>query len=275
MLEKRKIYIMSECTGETADAVLKSALSQFGAENFNLIRIPYLESAEQLEASLKAAWEEKAFVCHTLLSLPMRKAFDGLLQKYPVQNIDVLGPMLKGLSDYSDIQPQYEPGLIHILDQEYFKRIKAIEFAVKYDDGKSTLGLTEADIVLIGISRTSKTPLSMYLANKGLKAANVPLVPSIAPPEELFRIKPQRIVGLLIDPFKLNEIRMERLRSIGLMPDASYAKLDCITEEIEYSKSIMRQLRCYVIDVSNRAIEESAQMILEHHYKFFRGNNLL
>lgn len=260
---------MSESIGETGEAVLKSAVSQFGSLNFDVIRVPYIDSVEQIESTLKEAAAQHAFICHTLLSPPLREAFTRLLGQYDVIAVDILGPMLQAIEKLTGIKPKNEPGLTHMLNQDYFKQIQAIEFAVKYDDGKNPLGILEADIVLIGISRTSKTPLSMYLANKRLKVANVPLVPGIAPPQELFQIPRQKIVGLLIDPIKLNEIRIERLRAIGLMPDASYAKIACISEEIDYSKSIMRQIKCYVINVSHRAIEETAHMIMEHHAKFF------
>jgi len=180
-----------------------------------------------------------------------------------IPTVDIMGPMIDAVQKVSGLNPKLKPGLIHQLDKEYFKRVEAVEFAVKYDDGKNPWGLLKADIVIIGVSRTSKTPLSMYLAHKKLKVANVPLVPEVPPPEELFKVPSQRIVGLIIDPFKLNEIRSERLKSMGLAPDASYANLERIMEELEYAKAIMRKLRCTVIDVSNKAIEETANKILE------------
>ena len=160
--------------------------------------------------------------------------------------------------------PRNQAGLIHSLDHDYFKRVEAVEFAVKYDDGKNPLGLLKADIVIIGVSRTSKTPLSMYLAHKRIKVANVPLVPELAPPEELFKVPPYKIIGLLIDPFKLNEIRAERLKTMGLSDTAVYADMNRINEELTYAKGIMRRLHCQIINVSNRAIEETAGIILEY-----------
>ena len=160
--------------------------------------------------------------------------------------------------------PKNQAGLIHSLDHEYFKRVEAVEFAVKYDDGKNPMGLLKADVVIIGVSRTSKTPLSMYLAHKRIKVANVPLVPELAPPEELFKVPPHKVVGLLIDPFKLNEIRAERLKTMGLSDSAVYADMKRIGEELEYAKGIMRRIHCPIINVSNRAIEETAGIILEY-----------
>ncbi|WP_196592476.1 pyruvate, water dikinase regulatory protein [Pectinatus frisingensis] len=262
------IYIVAESLGETAEAVVRAAASQFDSGNFEVVRVPYVDSPEQIDNTLKEAAKRCAFICHTLISPELRQTISKLAEQYNVITVDILGPMLQAVQKLSGMQPKNKPGLTHLLNRDYYRRIEAIEFAVKYDDGKSAFGLLKADLVLIGVSRTSKTPLSMYLAHKGLKVANVPLVPGIAPPEELFHIPAEKIVGLIVDPAKLNEIRTERLKAIGLMPDASYAKLDCISEEIEYSKTIMHQLQCKVINVSNRAIEETAHMILEHHGGF-------
>ena len=153
-----------------------------------------------------------------------------------VEVVDVLGPMLKSIEKSTGLLPKNQAGLIHSLDHEYFKRVEAVEFAVKYDDGKNPLGLL--DVVIIGVSRTSKTPLSMYLAHKQIKVANVPLVPELAPPEELFKVPPYKIIGLLIDPFKLNEIRSERLKTMGLSDTATYADMKRIDDELAYAKGI-------------------------------------
>ncbi len=181
--------------------------------------------------------------------------------------VDVLGPMMDSIEEKSGFAPKNEAGLIHALDHDYFKRVEAVEFAVKYDDGKNPLGLLKADVVIIGVSRTSKTPLSMYLAHKQLKVANVPLVPEIAPPEELFKVPPHKIIGLLIDPFKLNQIRTARLKTMGLADTATYADVKRINEELEYAQGIMRRIHCTIINVSNRAIEETAGLIMEYVQK--------
>lgn len=183
---------------------------------------------------------------------------------HQVETVDVLGPMIDMVSKKTGLEPRNQAGLIHSLDHEYFKRVEAVEFAVKYDDGKNPLGLMKADVVLIGVSRTSKTPLSMYLAHKQIKVANVPLVPELNPPEELFRVPPHKIIGLLIDPFKLNEIRVARLKTMGLEDTAVYADVKRINEELEYARGIMRRLHCQIINVSNRAIEETAGIILDY-----------
>lgn len=197
----------------------------------------------------------------------MREAIARKAMECDVEVVDIIGPVLKSIEKTSGLLPKNQPGLIHALDHEYFKRVEAVEFAVKYDDGKNPWGLLKADVVIVGVSRTSKTPLSMYLAHKQLKVANVPLVPEILPPEELFKVPAHKIIGLLIDPFKLNEIRTERLKTMGLSDKANYADVTRINEELEYAKGIMRRLHCPIINVSNRAIEETAGMILEYARK--------
>jgi regulator of PEP synthase PpsR (kinase-PPPase family) len=160
-------------------------------------------------------------------------------------------------------EPLNQPGTIRRLDDKYFKKVEAIEFAVKYDDGKDPRGIKKADIVLIGVSRTSKTPLSMYMAHKNIRVANIPLVPEVPVPDELFEISSKRIIGLITDPEKLNAIRLERLKSMGLSNSAVYADMNRIMEELEYAEKLMRKIGCHFINVSNKAIEESANIIIQ------------
>ena len=232
-----------------------------------MIRVSYVKEREQIDKIIDEAKENSGVICYTIVSPELREHIANKAMECDVEVVDVLGPMLKAVEKTSGLLPKNQAGLIHALDHEYFKRVEAVEFAVKYDDGKNPLGLLKADVVIIGVSRTSKTPLSMYLAHKQLKVANVPLVPEIMPPEELFKVPPSKIIGLLIDPFKLNEIRAERLKTMGLSDSATYADLKRINEELEYAKGIMRRVHCTIINVSNRAIEETAGIIMEHVLK--------
>lgn len=247
--------------------VARATASQFDSGKVDIIRIPYITSVQQIEETLKEASKQPCLVCHTIVSPDLREALFNCAEQYSMPTIDIMGPMMRAVEQVSGLQPKMKPGLIHKLDQEYFKRVEAVEFAVKYDDGKNPWGFLKADIVIIGVSRTSKTPLSMYLAHKKLKVANLPLVPEVPAPEELFQVPSHKIVGLIIDPFKLNSIRSERLKVMGLGADASYANLDRIQEELEYARAIMRKVRCPIIDVSNKAIEETANKILEIAHK--------
>lgn len=268
------IYALSDSLGETAEMVARATASQFNSGEFDIIRIPYINSVEQIAETVQEATKHSCVICHTLVSPDLREALLEQAKEHDIPTIDIMGPMIAAVQAISGITPRLKPGLIHKLDQEYFKRVEAVEFAVKYDDGKNPWGLLKADIVILGVSRTSKTPLSMYLAHKKVKVANVPLVPEIPPPQELFQVPPHRIVGLVIDKFKLNEIRCERLKTMGLGPDASYANIERIHEELDYARSIMRRLQCPVIDVSNKAIEETANRILEIVQKNKLANNL-
>jgi regulator of PEP synthase PpsR (kinase-PPPase family) len=266
------IYALSDSLGETAERVARAAASQYNQEEFEIVRVPYIRSEQQIDDIVKQAERDQAMICYTIISPSLRRKLKALTRLAHVTVVDIIGPMLEGVGKIADSDPTMKPGMIHQLDEEYFKRVDAIEFAVKYDDGKNPLGFLKADIVIVGVSRTSKTPLSMYLAHKRVKAANLPLVPEVALPPELFEIPAHKIVGLIIDPFKLNFIRSERLRTMGLNTDASYANLERINEELEYARAVMRRLHCPVIDVSAKAIEETANLILdivkrnEEHY---------
>ena len=261
------IYALSDSIGCTAESVIKASVSQFTETKFEVVRIPYINNKEQIDEALQEAARHQAVVCYTIVNPRLREHLADRAVELQIQVVDVLGPMLRAIQKNSGLLPKNQAGLIHALDHEYFKRVEAVEFAVKYDDGKNPLGLLKADIVIIGVSRTSKTPLSMYLAHKQLKVANVPLVPEIVPPAELFKVPHHKIIGLLIDPYKLTDIRMTRLKAMGLSEDAEYADVERITEELDYAKGIMRRVHCMIINVSNRAIEETAGIILDYYYK--------
>ena len=247
--------------------VARATASQFDSGKFDIVRIPYITSSVQIRETLREASKHTCIICHTLVSPELRETLLEEAKKYNLQTVDIMGPMIRAIQAVSDLTPKLKPGLIHMLDQNYFKRVEAVEFAVKYDDGKNPWGLLKADLILVGVSRTSKTPLSMYLAHKKIKVANVPLVPEVPPPDELFQVSPQKIIGLVIDSNKLNEIRAERLKIMRLPPDANYATLNRIGDELEYAMKIMERIGCPVIDVSHKAIEETANTIMEIVFK--------
>ena len=247
--------------------VARATASQFDSGKFDIVRIPYITSSVQIKETMREASKHTCIICHTLVSPELRESLLEEAKKNNLQTVDIMGPMIRAIQDVSDLTPKLKPGLIHMLDQDYFKRVEAVEFAVKYDDGKNPWGLLKADLILVGVSRTSKTPLSMYLAHKKIKVANVPLVPEVPPPDELFQVSPQKIIGLVIDSSKLNEIRAERLKIMRLPPDANYATLNRIGDELEYAMKIMERIGCPVIDVSHKAIEETANTIMEIVFK--------
>ena len=262
-MAKPIIYACSDSLGDTAERVARAAACQYDKQEFDIVRMPYIRTEQQVEEIVQKAKEHSAMICCTIISPTLRRKLQELSNAQNVTLVDIIGPMLAGVGTLTHTEPTMKPGMIHQLDEEYFKRVEAIEFAVKFDDGKNPMGFLKADIVIVGVSRTSKTPLSMYLAHKRIKAANLPLVPEVALPPELFQVPARHFVGLIIDPFKLNFIRSERLRSMGLDSNASYANIERINEELTYARNVMRRLHCPIIDVSSKAIEETANLVME------------
>lgn len=264
MKKNFKIFIVSDSLGETARAVARATISQFpDIGSWDIKRFPYVNNEDILREVFKQAKESNALVIYSIVSKELGRLAREICESEDIEYIDLLSDIIEKLSRKFEMEPLREAGLIRRMDKSYFNRVEAIEFAVKYDDGKDPRGLLKADLVLVGISRTSKTPLSMYLANKHIKVANVPLVPEVPVPKELASVDPKRIIGLTNSPEKLNVIRTERLKAMGLNGGASYAKLDRILEELEYSEKVMKNLKCPVINVANKAIEETAGIILD------------
>lgn len=262
-MAKRLVYVVSDSVGETAELVLKAALSQFNhIGDLELFRVPYVDNLDVLSETVEQASENQALIGFTIVNPDFRAFLLKEAEKKRIECVDILGPIMDGMEKVFDQKPRLEPGLVHKLDEDYFKRVEAIEFAVRYDDGRDPRGISKADIILIGVSRTSKTPLSQYLAHKKIKVANVPIVPEIEPPVELFRIDPKRCIGLKISPEKLNNIRKERLKALGLGDQASYANMERIEQELAHFESVVERIGCQVIDVSNKAVEETANVIM-------------
>lgn len=262
---KRKpfVYLVSDSIGETAEFVVKAVASQFNSGHVDIKRIPFVNDTETIIDVVEEAALAKGMIAYTLVLPELRATLREESEKRGLITVDVMGPMMDAFAKLLQIDPRLEPGLVRRLDEEYFRRVAAIEFAVKYDDGKDPRGLLLADVVLIGVSRTSKTPLSMYLAHKRMKVANLPLVPEVDAPEELFWVPPNKVIGLTINPRQLNEIRQERLKALGLHAEANYASMERILEELDYAEKIMRRVGCPIFDVSNKAVEEVANKILE------------
>lgn len=257
------VYVLSDSAGDTGDSVIKAAVAQFHPISVDIRRAPYIHNEDEIDKVIMGAVRDKALILFTLVVPHLRDYVIEQALKHQLSYIDVMGPVLSNLEALLGQQSRHMPGKIHELDEDYFKKVAAVEFAVKYDDGRDPMGVLKADIVLVGVSRTSKTPLSMYLAYKKFKVANVPLVPELKPPNELFTVSKRKVIGLTINYEKLNMIRTERLKSLGLAEDANYAKINRIISELEYSQSIMNRLGCNVIDVSNKAVEETASIIMD------------
>ena len=263
-MRRLTLFIVSDSVGETADLVAKAAASQFrqGLETISIKRFSHIDDESQLNEIVYLAKQQNAIIVYTLVKSTMCQKLKEECNLKGIHCLDLLGPIIKRIGIELGEKPLEEPGLVRQLDEDYFKQIEAIEFAVKYDDGRDPRGILRADIVLIGVSRTSKTPLSQYLAHKRYKVANIPLVPEVDPPEELYSIDPNKCFGLVISPKKLNFIRKERLIALGLKDDANYARVDRIEAEINHFNNVVSKIGCTVIDVTNRAVEETANVIL-------------
>jgi regulator of PEP synthase PpsR (kinase-PPPase family) len=255
-----ELHVVSDSTGETAAKLAKAVEDQFPGIGFEHVRHPRITSVDDVQLAAARARGRRAVVLYTIVEPEFREAMRALCKRYRLHYCDLLGHPLAAVARVSGAPARMEPGPRPVLDSAYFKRMAAIEFAVRFDDGVAPHGLEAADIVLVGVSRSSKTPLAMYLGYLGYKTANVPLVLGIEPPRELFEIDREKIVGLTMEAESLHEIRSERARNLGRT--GRYAELVEIYEELDHASAVQRRLGCPVIEVSNLAIEETAHRII-------------
>jgi regulator of PEP synthase PpsR (kinase-PPPase family) len=230
-VEKEVVYVVSDSVGETAEFVVKAVATQFNGGNVEIRRNSYVDDFEDIEDVLILARTGKSIIAYTIVIPVLKEYLDRRAAEENIKAVDLLSPLMNAFTTSFNKIPHHQPGLMRKLDEEYF--------------------------------RTSKTPLSMYLAHKRFKVANVPLVPEVPAPEELFEIPRKNCIGLIISPNKLNEIRVERLKALGLGSKASYASFERILDELDYAEKIMKRVGCPIINVSNKAIEETAGLILE------------
>lgn len=266
------IFIISDSAGETASKLASAAIAQYHDLNICLVRKTFINEKDDLLEALEMARSSNSLIIHTMISTELVDIANQYCEEHQLFCMDILSPIVEEIQQRSHVKPSRVPGALHFLDKNYFKRIEAMEFAVTYDDGKDPNGFLEADIVLLGVSRTSKTPLSLFLANKNLKVANLPLIPQAHIPKQLWEIDSKKIVGLTNDPNILNRIRQERMKAYGLNPDTAYSNIDKINEELRFAHDLYEKLGCIVINVADRSIEETSSMILhlleidEHSY---------
>jgi [pyruvate, water dikinase]-phosphate phosphotransferase / [pyruvate, water dikinase] kinase len=263
MAERLEIHIVSDSTGDTAARVARAATHQFADVEIEMIRHARVQSREALDRALQDAEGRPASVFYTLVDAGLREAIVEIAAARRIVILDVLSPALNAISAASGRQATMLPGRTAPLDAQYFRRIAAIEFAVKHDDGRGVHELNHADVVLVGVSRTSKTPTSMHLGYLGYMAANVPIVRGIDPPPSLFSVDPWKVVGLTIEPQRLADIRRRRVRALAAGANARYADLSEIYEELDLAEALQRRLGCPVIDVTGLAIEEAAARVAE------------
>lgn len=257
------IYIVSDSTGETASTMIRAALVHYADKEIDLVRFKNVRTENQLDLIIDEAFERKAIVVYTVVSEQLRNKIRTLCASKGIPFHDLLGPLMGLIDQYFGVSnTSAQPGILRAVDEMYFKRIEAIEYTVKHDDGKSFAALDKADIVLVGISRTSKTPLSIFLSHKGWKVANIPLVLNTPLPEELFKVDQRKVVGLIIDIDSLRRIRKNRLERFGQDAGGEYASLSHISQEIDYAVEIFKQNKRWpVFNVTERALEETATEI--------------
>lgn len=253
------IFAVSDATGDMAMNVAFAALRQFKVENVNIVRKARVTDVGRMAEVVAEAKKKHAIILFTFVGLERRKQFLEECGKAHVVSVDLMGPVMDVLTSYLHSAPSSEPGLKYKHTGEYFRRQEAIEFTVKHDDGMGLDTLNQADIVILGISRTSKTPLSIYLSYRGYKVANIPLVRDVPLPIEFESVDQDKIVGLTINIEKLIQFRETRLVKLGRPLSEEYASFERVTEEMNYARKVYEKVgNIPVIDVTGKAIEEIA-----------------
>ena len=257
------VHLVSDSTGETLNAMLKATASQFAAAKplehiFALVRSP-----QQMEKTLAEIEASPGIVLYTVLNPELRRLLEIRCSEIQTPAISVLDPLLDAFTDYLGLEQSLRTGAQHQLDEDYFRRIAALDYTLSHDDGQMIWNLEGADVVLVGVSRTSKTPTCMYLANRGVKAANVPLVPTADPPEELLSLRKPLVVGLIASPERLAQIRESRIGGLNAVGSVDeYSDIDIIREEVLRAKRLYAKHRWPMIDVTRKSVEETAAAIL-------------
>jgi hypothetical protein len=258
-----EVFVISDGTGETCAAAVRAAMLQFQAP-WRLRIFGGVRHESELRRVMVQAAESRALVVFSLVEGKIVTALQSQAEQLGVTIVDLLGPLIAKVAQRLRTEPRHQPGLLHGFTDDYFKRVEAVEFAVRHDDGANLHTLVEAEIVLTGVSRTSKTPLSMYLAQRGYKTGNIPLVPGVDPPRVLLEMDPRKVFGLLIDPGKLKPLRQARVRAIGSRSYTSaYTDPESMKSELELARRLFRQRGWKTVDVGGRAVEENASRIVD------------
>ena len=270
------IYIVSDSLGATAHVLARAAAGQFGVAEPYIEVLPKARDFEEISNFLEihqamyreAGLRDDIVVFFTLVDSDLRHKLRDYCKEKGIHFVDIMSTPIHALADASGLQPSNNPGLLRTTDKHYFRRIAAMEFTVEHDDGRNPQDLTEADIVLLGVSRSSKTPISIYMGMEGYKVANVPLALGVEPPKEIYECDSSRIFGLMTTPDILVGIRTRRLGGSGrgaASVAASYAEPEMVYQDLEEARALMRKLGCIVVRTDNKAVEETAQEILRYY----------
>ena len=264
MAKGHRIFIVSDGTGETAAQMAKAAMVQFSDQDVYFTRYKNVRNEGQIQAICEEAGRNKDLLVYTIVSPQLRAFLVTQAREKSLPCVDLLGPLLVGLASHFGLQPKSIAGLLHDVNEEYFKRIEAMEYTIAHDDGRDLSGLEKADIVILGISRTSKTPLSMYLSHQGWRVCNIPLIHGFEVPPEVFQIDQRRVIGLTINPEDLATIRRARLERLGQTEGGEYADPDKVNQELEWVTDIYRKNRRWpIFNVTGKALEETASEIIK------------
>jgi hypothetical protein len=259
------LHLISDSTGETLTAVAKAACAQFDiarpVEHF----YPLVRTRKQLERAFVEVESAPGLVLHTMVNQELRDFLELRCRELGQPSLAVIDPVMNLLGNYLGVEVSHRPGAQHEMDAKYFARIDALNYTMAHDDGQSAGTLDRADVVLVGVSRTSKTPTCIYLANRGIKAANIPIVLGVALPEELYTITRPLVVGLLASPERLIQIRKNRLLSLNEDAETEYVDLDAVRAEVAFARRLFGEKGWPVIDVTRRSIEETAAAVIALH----------
>jgi hypothetical protein len=256
------LHLISDSTGETLNAVAKAACAQFEMgrpiEHF----YPLVRNRKQLDRAIGELETSPGLVLHTIVNAELRQVLEARCRELNLPSVAVLDPVMSKLGSYLGVEENHRPGAQHEMDAKYFARIEALNYTMAHDDGQSVATLQYADVILVGVSRSSKTPTCIYLANRGIKAANIPMVPGVPLPQELFDIRGPLIVGLIASPDRLVHIRKNRLLSLNEDTETEYVDIEAVRAELVAARRLFAEKGWPVIEVTRRSIEETAAEVL-------------
>jgi len=256
------LHLLSDSTGETLELIAKACLAQFEGVEMKQHLWPMVRSEGHLERVLDDVERRPGLVLYTLVNSTIRRELEQKTRRRGIHAVSVLDPVVHALSAVLGQEAHGRPGRQHALDAAYFARVDAIQFTIAHDDGIGSENWEEADIILAGVSRTSKTPTSIYLANRGYKVANIPLVPEAPPPPNLFSLRHPLVVGLTTNPERLIQIRRNRLLALNQAPETDYVDLEAVNAELGFARRLFADNEWPVIDVTRRSIEETAAAVM-------------
>lgn len=257
------IYIISDAVGETAQRVVQATLLQYPQLKPTIRTYPFVTTIDELAPIMQDAVAEQAVVATTFVTAKLATWATDFAAQHQLQLVDYMSPLMQVLTTQTGTAPLAQPGMLHTINGDYFKKVAALDFAVAHDDGQNLQTLAKADLLILGVSRTSKTPVSLYLAEQRLKVANIPLLPDNPLDEAVYQLPKEKIVGLTISSQRLQKVRQTRMAALGLTADNYYTDVASIEKELDYAAAIFTKLQITPIDTTERSVEETAALIMQ------------